>query len=174
VPTKAEYAAALAKLARDINSSPGKDKDDAVQPSKTKAAIDEAARRIAEGNRMLNTAIGSLDPKLDNVQTAIASSATQANRNKDDVVASAAKTTAAAETTREATRGLAIVNSTTRAGSSAVVGAIYANRPIITTNVRVNATTVSKQVTVVERYGQSGGSRNQNSNGSGTLGNGGR
>ena len=62
----------------------------------------------------------------------------------------------------------------TRTGSASVVGAIYANRPIITTNVTVNATTVSKTVVVKERYGTSGGSRNSNSNGSGTIGNGGR
>ena len=118
-------------------------------------------------------------------------------RTKDDTVAAQNRVRdATVETQRETNRGFGLLDQTTRVttalqtgataaaaltgavatrtGSASVVGAIYANRPIITTNVHVNATTVSKQVTVVERYGTSGGSRNQNSNGSGTYGNGGR
>lgn len=83
-------------------------------------------------------------------------------------------TAAALETKRETTRGAALTAATTRTGSASVVGAIYANRPIISTTVNVNATTVTKTYTVKERYGPSGGSRNQNSTGSGTFGNGGR
>lgn len=52
-----------------------------------------------------------------------------------------------------------VTASATRGVAPPIVSAIYANRPIITTNVNVNATSVTKQVTVVERYGTTGGSR---------------
>ena len=120
-----------------------------------------------------------------------------ANRTKDDTVAAQNRVRdAQIETQRETTRGFGLLDQTARVttalqtgataaaaittaiatqrGSSSIVGAIYASRPIITTNVHVNATTVQKTVTVKERYGTSGGSRDQNSNGSGTFGNGGR
>lgn len=94
------------------------------------------------------------------------------NDNKTTVAAAMA---AAATTTSSQTRTSGVVNAqATRSGSASVVGAIYANRPIISTTVNVNATTVTKTYTVKERYGPSGGSRNQNSTGSGTIGNGGR
>jgi TP901 family phage tail tape measure protein len=78
------------------------------------------------------------------------------------------------ETKRETTRGSGIVSQTTRAGSANIVSAIYANRPQTFVSVNVNATTVSKTYNVSQRYGNKNGSRNQDSNGSGTLGNGGR
>lgn len=59
--------------------------------------------------------------------------------------------------------GASLGASATRTGSASVVGAIYANRPIISTTVNVNATTVTKQYTVKERYGKSGGSRDRDS-----------
>jgi TP901 family phage tail tape measure protein len=78
------------------------------------------------------------------------------------------------ETKRETTRGSALGASATRTGSSSIVSAIYANRPQTFVSVNVNATTVSKTYNVSQRYGNKNGSRNQDSNGSGTLGNGGR
>jgi TP901 family phage tail tape measure protein len=82
--------------------------------------------------------------------------------------------TAQQETKRETTRGAALTTSATRVGSSAIVSAIYANRPQTFVSVNVNATTVSKTYNVSQRYGNKNASRNQDSNGSGTLGNGGR
>jgi hypothetical protein len=136
--------------------------------------------------------------KQNNTNDRLAALREQANRTKDDTVAATRKVeiqtmetkretsrglslvntetmrvkNAALETKREAARGLAIVNQSTRTGTSQVVGAIYANRPNITTNVYVNATTVSKTVTVKERYGNSGGSRDQDTNNSQTWGGG--
>lgn len=99
----------------------------------------------------------------------------QANRTKDDTVAATERVKRAAdETKREAGRGLAIVNNATRGVAPPIVSAIYANRPIVNVDIDVSATHVSKTVTTTTRYGPSGGSRNQDSNGSGTLGNGGR
>jgi hypothetical protein len=136
----------------------------------------------------------SAQAKLD---AGLADLKTMATRTKDDTVAATKRVeTQQIETQRETTRGFGLLDQTarvttalqtgataaaalstvmaTRTGSSSIVGAIYASRPIITTNVHVNATTVQKTVTVKERYGTSGGSRDQNSNGSGTFGNGGR
>jgi TP901 family phage tail tape measure protein len=78
------------------------------------------------------------------------------------------------ETKRETTRGSGIVRQQTRSSGAGIEAAIRANRPIITVGVNVNATTVSKTYNVSKRYGNKNGSRNQDSNGSGTLGNGGR
>jgi hypothetical protein len=74
------------------------------------------------------------------------------------------------ETRRETTRGV----SQTAASGRGVEAAIARNRPITNVQVNVSATTVKHTVQVTNRYGSSGGSRNNNSNGSGTLGNGGR
>jgi hypothetical protein len=78
------------------------------------------------------------------------------------------------ETKRETTRGSGIVRQQTRSSGAGIEAAIRANRPITTVSVHVNATTVSKHYNVSQRYGNKNGSRNQDSNGSGTLGNGGR
>ena len=78
------------------------------------------------------------------------------------------------EAKRETARGTTIMAATQRSGSASIVSAIYANRPITNVSVSVSATTVQKNIVKTTRYGPPGGSRNQNSNGSGTLGNGGR
>jgi TP901 family phage tail tape measure protein len=80
---------------------------------------------------------------------------------------------AAIETKRETGRGSGIVRNQTRSSGAGIEAAIRANRPVVTTIVNVNATTVSKTYNVSKRYGPKNGSRNANSNGSGTLGNGG-
>lgn len=81
--------------------------------------------------------------------------------------------TAQQETKRETTRGSAIVASAERQGSAAIVGAIQRIPPPVV-NVRVSPTTITNVRNVTNRYGTTGGSRNRNSTGSGTLGNGGR
>jgi TP901 family phage tail tape measure protein len=99
----------------------------------------------------------------------------QADRTKDDTVAAQNRTRdAAIETKRETSRSGGIIAATNRQGSASVVNAIYANRPIVTTIVNVSATTVEKTTIVNKRYGSTSGSRNEDSDGSGTLGNGGR
>jgi TP901 family phage tail tape measure protein len=130
-----------------------------------------ALKQIAQLMALRESLVSSQAPVVENVKTLQAEQAKARELNKagqKDIEA------ATNETKRETTRGAQAVAASTRAGSSSVVAAIYANRPIITTNVRVNATTVSKEVTVNNRYGPSGGSRNSDSNGSGTVGNGGR
>ena len=120
-----------------------------------------------------------------------------ASRTKDDTVAAQNRVRdATIETQRETSRGFGLLDQTTRIttalqtgataaaavttafatqrGSSSIVGALYATRPQTYVNVNVNATTVTKSITRIERYGTSGGSRNRDSNGSGTFGNGGR
>jgi len=74
---------------------------------------------------------------------------------------STALTAAALETKRETTRGATLTAAASTAGSASVVAAIYANRPVINTNVNVNATTVTKAVAVNARYGVPSGSRNR-------------
>jgi hypothetical protein len=92
---------------------------------------------------------------------------------------------AAQETKREAQRGLAIVKSQTQTSGSAIQGttrssaagieaAVRASRPIITVDVDVSSTNVTRVTTKTTRSGPTGGSRNADSSGSGTLGNGGR
>ena len=95
---------------------------------------------------------------------------------KGAIVASAALTgallgsqTASLFTTSSATQGAV------RGVAPPIVGAIRAiPRPVTYVNVSVSATSVSRTVTVVKRYGSPSGSRNQDSDGSGTLGNGGQ
>lgn len=85
----------------------------------------------------------------------------QSNRTKDDTVAATNKVkTAQTETKRETGRGLSIVNQSTRSGASMVASAVRQSRPIITTNVKVSVTaaSVSKEVTVQNRYGPGNGS----------------
>lgn len=99
----------------------------------------------------------------------------QANRTKDDTVAASNKTTTAAnETKREASRGLALVKSATNDGASRVASAVRQSRPIITTNVKVVVTAagVSKSITTQERYGPGNGSSGGGSGG-GAAGHGG-
>jgi hypothetical protein len=91
----------------------------------------------------------------------------QANRTKDDTVAAQNRTRdAALETKREAGRGLAITASATRGVAPPIVGAIRANRPIITTNVYVSGNAVTKTQTSSKRTGSSGSSRATDSNAS--------
>jgi hypothetical protein len=85
----------------------------------------------------------------------------QANRTKDDTVAAQNRTRdAALETKRETSRGTSVVSSNVRNVAPPIVGAIRANRPIVTTNVNVNvsASQVTKSVTVQERVGNGNGS----------------
>jgi hypothetical protein len=51
------------------------------------------------------------------------------------------------------------MTSATRGVAPPIVSALYATRPVTYVNVNVNATTVTKQTTVVQRYGVTGGSR---------------
>jgi TP901 family phage tail tape measure protein len=92
---------------------------------------------------------------------------------------------AAQETKREAARGLAIVRSqtqssgaaiqgTTRSSAAGIEAAVRASRPIITVDVDVSSTNVTRVNTKTTRSGPTSGSRNADSSGSGTLGNGGR
>jgi TP901 family phage tail tape measure protein len=72
------------------------------------------------------------------------------------------------ETTRETTRGVTAIDAVKRAtdvasgniatGAGNIVGAIARNRPIITVGVHVQATQVTKTVTIQERYGPGNGS----------------
>lgn len=146
------------------------------------------------------TTLQAMEGSLQSQIAKVESLKSQAERTKDDTIAatykskaaveeskretsrgltlvkSAAERTrdAALETKREAARGLAIVNSATRSGTSQVVGAIQANRPLTFVTVNVSGTSIKQSVDVKNRTGKSGGSRNNNTDGSGTLGNGGR
>jgi TP901 family phage tail tape measure protein len=80
-----------------------------------------------------------------------------------------------AETTRETARGTGIVQSAVdRSASTIRNGFSLIPPPIVNVRVGVTATSVTKNVTIQNRYGDKGSSRNADSNGSGTLGNGGR
>jgi len=105
-----------------------------------------------------------LEGKGDKTITSVEAAKAAVNASKDRLTA------AAAETKRETSRGAMLTASASRLGASQtslatmfgsarIVSAIYANRPVINTNVNVNATTVTKTATVAARYGPSGGSR---------------
>jgi hypothetical protein len=92
----------------------------------------------------------------------------QADRTKDDTVAAQNRTRdAALETKREAGRGLAITASATRNVAPPIVGAIRANRPIISVNVvnRVTPAAITSTTTTVERHGPTTGSSGSGSSG---------
>ena len=91
---------------------------------------------------------------------------------------------AALETKREAARGLAIVKnqtatsgstvaSTTRSAGAGIEAAVRASKSDVFVDVNISATQVSSVQVKTRRRGPSGGSRNSDSDGSGTLGNGG-
>jgi TP901 family phage tail tape measure protein len=114
----------------------------------------------------------------------------QANRTKDDTVAAQNRTrdaaletkreaarglsivntgvgratAAAQETKRETSRGTAVVSAATRAVAPPIVSAIWAARPIVTTNVYVSGASVTKAQTSSKRTGSSGASRATDSN----------
>lgn len=93
-------------------------------------------------------------------------------KNKDDIVATAKKAsstvnakTLAVQRSVDRDRAdtvarLSGVRAQTASSGSAIVSAIYANRPIITTNVSVSATTVTKVTNVQKNYGNNHPSRN--------------
>jgi hypothetical protein len=141
----------------------------------TKANIAALTERAANGDQVAQRQLAEQRTVLANLLGKTSELITQSDRTKDDTVAAQNRTRdAAIETKRETNRSGGVIAATTRQGSASVVNAIYANRPIITTIVNVSATTVEKTTIVNKRYGSSGGSRNEDSDGSGTLGNGGR
>jgi TP901 family phage tail tape measure protein len=79
------------------------------------------------------------------------------------------------ETKRENARGTAIVSGDVRNSAATIRdGFSRIPPPIVNVRVGVTATSVTKNVTIQNRYGDKGTSRNSNSTGSGTLGNGGQ
>jgi hypothetical protein len=96
----------------------------------------------------------------------------QADRTKDDTVAAQSRTTTAAlETKREAGRGLSITAAATRNVAPPIVGAIRANRPIITVNVsnRITPASVTTTTTTSERHGPTTGSSGGSSGNAGNM-----
>jgi hypothetical protein len=121
------------------------------------------ARAMAAGK---NPTDKQVQATLERNQARAAAAAAIASRKAAEIKAEQIRTTAEArDTDNSVRRGTTAVSGTVRTGTGQVVGAIRANRPIITTIVNVNATTVQKSVTVVERYGTTGGSRNNDDHG---------
>jgi hypothetical protein len=141
---------------------PGKNKDDLVLPGSDIHRKSDLTPTIRDGLTKVDTGINSVKDAL------------KTDLGPTISTGLAEQKAAAIETKRETSRSGGIIAATNRQGSASVVNAIYANRPIVTTIVNVSATTVEKTTIVNKRYGSTGGSRNEDSNGSGTLGNGGR
>jgi hypothetical protein len=128
----------------------------------------ESQRRILDAQREMNKKQSTTIQKITTLGV------TFGRGSRDQISTTERVKQAAQETKREAQRGLAIVRSQTSASGHGIEATIRANRPIVSVNVAVSATTVTKKTTINNRYGPAGGSRNTDSNGSGTLGNGGR
>jgi len=176
VPTIADWQSAIAKLNKpkpDISSGSPNDREDRNKP--TTSSLTNGTKfdaNLAPAVAKLRTEFMSnianlrkgLEGKGDKTITSVEAAKAAVNASKDRLTA------AAAETKRETSRGAMLTASASRLGASQtslatmfgsarIVSAIYANRPVINTNVNVNATTVTKTATVAARYGPSGGSR---------------
>jgi len=165
VPTIADWQSAIAKLNKpkpDISSGSPNDREDRNKPVEPVAPA-VAKLRTEFMSNIANLRKG-LEGKGDKTITSVEAAKAAVNASKDRLTA------AAAETKRETSRGAMLTASASRLGASQtslatmfgsarIVSAIYANRPVINTNVNVNATTVTKTATVAARYGPSGGSR---------------
>lgn len=137
----------------------------------------EQVRSEARGgvSTLNGTISGMLDRTKDDtvnattkVQQRVAESRRETQRGLEQVKATARS--GLAETKRETARGTSIVSATQRSGTGQVVGAIRANRPIVTTIVNVSATHVSRTVNVTKRYGNTDSRSSGYSSGAGQFG----
>lgn len=135
---RAEISAALTTS----GANPGKARDDLVPA--TKEGTQAAARDAAKQAGLISRVQASVD--AEKAATVAGLEGTKSATNSVGRDARDAGTRAAGSTDR---------------ASGNIVAAIHANRPIITTNVNVTATTVTKSVTVQNRSGGGGTSRNR-------------
>ena len=152
--------------------------------SKTGASIGESVSIFGAIRNLIEIVKLQNQPTKDTPKKITTLGVTFGRGSRDQISVTERVKQAQQETKRETTRGLAIVKGQTAQSGSQVVRQTSASGAAIVAAVRaipapmvsvnVSATTVTKKTTINNRYGPSGGSRNQDSNGSGTLGNGGR
>jgi hypothetical protein len=132
--------------------------------TETGKSIDKTTTTIAKLKAAAVPALGkiSAQAKIDAAIVA-ANIARTAGETKQAITTSGAMTGALIGVGTATTRMAgATVSGSVRGVAPPIVSAIRANRPIISVRVNVSATTVSKTVTVTERYGPSGGSADRN------------
>lgn len=147
-PALDELKAMKAALEKRLGPKPEQSPDAKDRSADAKKAITDVGLQV---QRKGEQTTGSIDKMKSNLGTKLDS----AKRGIDSTRSSVDIATGAVRT------GAAMGAAATRAVAPPIVSAIYAARPITNVDVHVNATTVTKQVSVTQSYGQTTTSRDQ-------------